>query len=172
MTSCSDTNRFETIELPKDVSERVFAHFGMKGRGVDPFKTDGSFYNFMDEDDRDWCNSMTSNRDFMSYKAKADYVMGCPPPSMFSECLTHAMCLTEEVVLVTTLDRVFERSNVDAMADMGFTVREVFVLVTDARFPRTACHIAAVRFSKNAGRDAPVQFDKGTVSQPMLDMVI
>lgn len=172
MVSCSDTQQFARIELPKDVSERVFNHFLPKGRGVDPFKTDDSFYQFMDAEDRDWCNSLTSNRDFMSYKAKADYVMGCPPPSMFCECLTHAMCLSDEVILVTTLDRVFERRNVDAMADMGFTAREIFVLVSDNRLPRTAYHIVAVRYSKSAGRDAPVQFDKGTVSQPMLDMVI
>jgi len=170
MVSCSDSS-VTRLELPSDIVERIFAHFDPKGRGIDPFKTDTSFYRLMDADNRDWCNSLASNRDFMTYKAQANYIMGCPPFAMFTECLTHGMCLANDVVLVTPLNRIFERKNVDAMADMDFTIREIFVLKDDKRLPNLNSHIGAVWYTKNLGNKTVV-FDKGTICQPMLGIIV
>ena len=167
-------NSVKLFTLPQEVSEKIFKHFAPSGRGIDPFKTETSFYQFMDKNDRDWCNGVESKRDFNTYKARANYVMGFPPFGLYADCLIHAMSLADDIMLVGTMNHAVERAVVEAMADRGYYMKEVMILSQHKGLQRTVFPLAAIWYKKGEGRQHMCMFgfEEGTVCQPTLELVI
>lgn len=171
MTSNTGNKRERNIRLTNEEVGRIYTHFSPKGRGIDPYRTEGGFYWLMENGQRDWCDGVMKNRDFSTYKAKADFLMGCPPAGEFCECLSHAMCLVNDIYIVTTIDNVLTRENLDVMVNHNFALKEVFVLKGEGNGYSTFSDVCAVWFSKNKEASC-VKFDAGTIYQPILNIVV
>ena len=96
----------DNIYTPRKISKQIIDLYDIKGKILDPFRGDGSFYDQYPENiEKDWCE-IDNDKNFFDYKDKVDWIISNPPYSMFKEILAHSFTIADNVVYLVPLSKV------------------------------------------------------------------
>jgi hypothetical protein len=138
----------DVVYTPPWLARLIVDHFAPWGKCLDPCLGDGSFYDCLPEQDRDWCE-IESGRDFLAYDGRADWIISNPPYSILMQWIRHSFTVADNVVYLLPLHRVMGSYQfVRDVASYGGIV-EIFVLGTGTSvgFPFGHC-LAAVHYRR------------------------
>jgi len=96
----------DKIFTPPKIAKQIIDMFELKGKVLDAFMGNGSFYNQYPENvEKDWCE-IDKGRDFFEYTEKVDWIITNPPYSIFEKVLEHSFEIAENIVYLVPLSKV------------------------------------------------------------------
>tara|TARA_R100000541_G_scaffold35380_2_gene43662 strand:- start:1820 stop:2344 length:525 start_codon:yes stop_codon:yes gene_type:complete len=99
-------NPNDVVFTPEWLTEKICSMFEISGKVLEPCKGEGAFLKFLPKE-TDWCE-ITENRNFFDYNKKVDWIVTNPPYSDFNRFLTHCFNLSENVVLLVPVAKLFK----------------------------------------------------------------
>jgi hypothetical protein len=99
-------NPNDVVFTPEWLTEKICSMFEISGKVLEPCKGEGAFLKFLPKD-TDWCE-ITEGRNFFDYNKKVDWIVTNPPYSDFNRFLTHCFNLSENVVLLVPVAKLFK----------------------------------------------------------------
>lgn len=146
----------DVVLTPRDVAADVVQHFAPTGSILDPCRGDGAFSDAMPG--CDWCE-VRDGRDFFQFTKAVDWIVSNPPYSIFSDFLRHSFTVSENIVYLIPVNKVF---NSDRMMREIWTwggVPEIYVIGGGGSlgFPIGFC-IGAVHFKRGFKGDCKTTF--------------
>ena len=97
----------DKVYTPIHIAKLIINTFPISGKVLDPFKGSGAFYNQIpDSLNRDWCE-IDEGRDFFDYNNKVDWIISNPPYSIFDEVLEHSFEISDNIVYLVPVSKVF-----------------------------------------------------------------
>jgi hypothetical protein len=94
----------DVVYTPDWVAADMVAHFKPSGRVLEPCAGDGVFLKYLPG--AEWCE-IEKGRDFFAWHEPVDWLFGNPPYSVFSRWLDHSMKISENIVYLIPLTRLF-----------------------------------------------------------------
>tara|TARA_R110000787_G_C13165824_1_gene420134 strand:- start:42 stop:566 length:525 start_codon:yes stop_codon:yes gene_type:complete len=99
-------NPNDVVFTPEWLTEKICKMFKTSGKILEPCKGEGAFLKFLPKD-TEWCE-ITEGRNFFDYNKKVDWIITNPPYSDFNRFLTHCFDLTENLVLLVPVAKMFK----------------------------------------------------------------
>lgn len=87
------------------VSQKIIKHYSPSGTILEPFKGDGSFYDYLPENSY-WCE-IELGVDFFDWNKKVDWVVTNPPFSNLTDVMGHLFSFAENVVLLVPISKIY-----------------------------------------------------------------
>lgn len=138
----------DRVMTPLPIAKLIIEHFNPSGLKLDNAKGNGAFYNQMQEP-KDWCE-IAEGRDFFDYNGKVDWIITNPPFSIFDNFLLKSLEISDNVVFLTTLNKVFKNKKIDDAITRYGGIKEILILGGGgvAGFP-FGFPIGAIHYKKN-----------------------
>ena len=108
-------NKNDVVFTPDWLAEKICKMFDIKGKVLEPCKGEGAFLKFLPEG-TEWCE-IADGKNFYDYNQKVDWIVTNPPYSDFNRFLDHSFNLSENIVLLIPIAKIFK--------SMG-TIKQVF----------------------------------------------
>jgi len=99
-------NPNDVVFTPDWLAEKICAMFNIKGNVLEPCKGEGVFLKYLPKN-TEWCE-ITENKNFFDYNKKVDWIVTNPPYSDFNRFLTHCFNLSQNVVLLVPVAKLFK----------------------------------------------------------------
>lgn len=97
----------DKISTPGNIAKHIIGLFPLSGKVLDPFKGTGAFYDNLPETvSKDWCE-IDDGRDFFDYTDSVDWIISNPPYSIFDEVLEHSFAISNNIVYLVPLSKLF-----------------------------------------------------------------
>ena len=116
----------DIVYTPTYVSEHIVRWLNPKGKCLDPCKGDGAFYNYLPEDNRDYCE-IQEGKDFFTYDAKVDWVIGNPPYSIFEDFLKKGFEIADNVSYLVPTNKIFQRQIIMEMINKYGGIKSIII---------------------------------------------
>jgi len=97
-------NAADIVYTPDNIARMIVDMFKPEGRILEPAKGGGAFLQYMP--DADWCE-IQEGRDFFEYNKKVDWIITNPPYSIFRRFLLHSMEISDNIVMLVPLHKIF-----------------------------------------------------------------
>lgn len=94
----------DIVYTPDWVARDMVDFFKPSGRILEPAAGDGAILKYLPG--ADWCE-IEKGRDFFACHERYDWIFGNPPYSVFSDWLGHSMEISENIVYLIPLTRLF-----------------------------------------------------------------
>lgn len=140
-------NEIDTISTPENLAQRIIDHFKPKGRVLDPCRGNGSFFNRLQTEEKDWCE-IEQGKNFFSYRALVDYIISCPPWSIFRVFLAHSMEIADNICYLVPANVFFQKGIVSDISKQGFGIKEILTIESPATFPMADSELLVVHIQK------------------------
>lgn len=101
-------NPADIVYTPDGIAKHIVEFLQPTGKCLDPCKGDGAFYNYLPEDNRDYCE-IKEGKDFFDYTNRMEWIIGNPPYSIFEQFLEKSFHLSNNVAFVVPTNKVFQR---------------------------------------------------------------
>lgn len=108
-------NKNDVVFTPDWLAEKICSLFPINGNVLEPCKGEGVFLKYLPKN-TEWCE-IAEGRNFYDYQKKVDWIVTNPPYSDFNRFLKHSFELSDNVVLLVPIAKIFK--------SMG-TIKEVF----------------------------------------------
>ena len=137
MTKANSTGKSTPNDIvmtqPETVA-KILAHFkeSQYGSILEPCRGSGEFYNAFKNKDKRWCE-ITEGVDFFDYNEHVDWIITNPPFSIFDLFLEHSFKLSDNVVFLCPLNKVFKNNRIDTMIQEYGGIKEVLMLGTGSQ---------------------------------------
>jgi methylase of polypeptide subunit release factors len=95
----------DEVYTPDHVAKAIIDAFAPTGKCLDPCMGDGVFLKYLPEGSM-WCE-ISKGRDFFDFDKKVDWIISNPPYSQFVEFTEHAMSISDNVVWLSPIGKVF-----------------------------------------------------------------
>lgn len=122
----NNMNKNDIVYTPKNISEKIIKYFNPTGKYLDPCKGDGAFYDFV-SCEKDWCE-IQNGKDFFEYNKKVDWIISNPPFSVFDDFLKHSFEISNNVVYLIPLYKVFKSKKYFDMVNNYGGIKEVLII--------------------------------------------
>ncbi len=99
-------NPNDVVFTPDHIAEAICKSFPIYGEILEPCKGEGAFLKFLPKN-TEWCEIM-EGKDFFEYDKKVDWIVTNPPYSTFNRFLEHSFELSENVVLLVPVAKIFK----------------------------------------------------------------
>tara|TARA_B100001094_G_C17733799_1_gene577890 strand:- start:36 stop:551 length:516 start_codon:yes stop_codon:yes gene_type:complete len=140
----------DAIMTPNETSLRIINHFEKQIKGIclDPCKGEGSFYDNLPEPKR-WAE-INLGVDFFNWEEKVNWIITNPPYSIYDLFLTKCFEISENVVLLIPLQKLWKSKVNEKMVFEYGGIKEILFLGTGNKhgFP-VGFPVGAVHFKKN-----------------------
>jgi len=135
---------------PNETSIKIIKHFTKQIKGVclDPCKGEGSFYDNLPEP-KCWAE-INLGIDFFNWKDKVNWIITNPPYSIYDLFLTKCFEISENVVLLIPLQKLWKSKTNENMVFEYGGIKEIVFMGTGNKhgFP-VGFPVGAVHFKKN-----------------------
>ena len=101
----SNVNESDIHYTPRGISSQIVSWANPKGVCLDPFRGDGSFYDFLPQP-KLWCE-LQEGKDFFQFGGYVDWIISNPPYSIFCDVLKHSFEVSENVIYLTFMQKFF-----------------------------------------------------------------
>jgi len=138
----------DVVYTPPRLARLFVQHFNPQGKGLDPSRGGGAFYNEF-QGEKDWCE-IAEGRYFFDYKEKVDYIMTNPPWSLMRKFLIHSYEIADHIYFLVTLGHCFTRARLNDMENAGFGMVELCRCNTpkDGKWPTTGLQLGMVHIAR------------------------
>jgi hypothetical protein len=99
-------NKNDVVFTPDWLAERICSMFLITGRVLEPCRGEGAFTRYLPPQ-TEWCE-IAEGRNFYDYVTPVDWIVTNPPYSDFNRFLTHTFDLSENVVLLVPVAKMFK----------------------------------------------------------------
>lgn len=99
-------NPNDVVFTPDWLAKQICESFNIEGVVLEPCKGEGVFLKYLPQDSL-WCE-ITEGRNFFDFSQKVDWIVTNPPYSDFNRFLEHSFALSENVVLLVPLAKMFK----------------------------------------------------------------
>lgn len=136
----------DEVQTPRELARRLVKHFRPRGRILEPCRGDGNFLAALPKT-TEWCE-IKAGRDFYAWDRKVDWIITNPPWSEIRRFLQHAMCFSDHVVFLLTINHVWTRARVRDIHAAGFGLREIVLVDMPESFPQSGFQLGAVHVAR------------------------
>ena len=138
----------DIVYTPPRLAADFVRHFNPQGKGLDPARGGGAFYNAFTTD-KDWCE-IAEGRDFFTYTEKVDYIMTNPPWSLMRRFLNHSYEIADNVYFLVTLGHCFTHARLTDAKNAGFGIKELCCCKTpkDGVWPTTGLQLGMCHWKR------------------------
>jgi len=127
-------NAFDVVFTPRDLARQIISLFPISGSILEPCKGEGAFLEWLPED-TEWCE-ITEGRNYYDFDKNVDWIVTNPPYSDFNRFLTHSFRLSENVVLLVPVAKIFKSmGTVKIIMNYGGIVCMYLLPASKAGFP-------------------------------------
>jgi len=138
----------DRVYTPRELALRLVRHFNPRGVVLDPCRGEGAFDGPLVTD---WCE-IEEGRDFFSWGGHADWIIGNPPWSLFSDFNRHALERGDNVVWLYHLAGHLTKRRIKDATDRGFSLRQLVLVDTPPEpWPQSGFQVAAAHWSREKG---------------------
>lgn len=139
----------DKIMTPRNIAKQIIDLFEIKGKCLDAFMGDGSFYEQYPKNiEKDWCE-IDKGRNFFDYNEKVDWIITNPPYSIFDEVLAHSFEIAENIVYLVPFSKIVSSmSRIRKILNYG-NIKAIYIIsASKCGFP-FGFPCCAVYFKKN-----------------------
>ena len=146
------------------IAEMIVRHFKPSGRVLDPCRGTGAFWKHMTG--AEWCE-IEEGRDFLEWKTPMDWIVSNPPYSNFWDFLAHSFTLSENVVYLIPLHKIWSSQRyMDAIREYG-GIRETLIIGGGKVAGFTmGFPVGAVHFQRKYRGEMRVSYPPNSLIQP------
>ena len=127
-------NKFDVVFTPDWLAKQICEMFDVKGNVLEPCKGEGVFLDYL-PDNTEWCE-IADNKNFHDYHKKVDWIVTNPPYSDFNRFLEHSFELSENIVLLVPVAKIFKSmGTIKSIMNYGGIVSCHFLPASKAGFP-------------------------------------
>lgn len=94
----------DIVLTPEPVAAAVIQRFDPKGTVLDPCRGEGAFFNRIKG--CKWCE-VRQGKDFFEWDEQVDWIISNPPYSIFSTFLRHSFKVSENIVYLIPVNKIF-----------------------------------------------------------------
>jgi len=116
----------DIVYTPTYVSENIVRWLNPKGKCLDPCMGDGAFYNYLPEDNRDYCE-IREGKDFFTYNEKVEWIIGNPPYSIFEDFLRKGFEISDNVSYLVPTNKIFQRQIIMDMINKYGGIKSIII---------------------------------------------
>jgi hypothetical protein len=153
----TDYKSNDCVMTPDWLSDQIVKHFCPTGRVLEPCSGDGSFVRALSRapmvksvDEME----ITRGQDFLSVEiGHYDWIVTNPPWSRIREFLPRCMEVSDNVVLLLTINHLWTKSRIRMIEEAGFSIQEIILIDTPKEFPQSGFQLGAVWLRKGSHGD-------------------
>jgi len=147
----------DVVYTPPELAIAFVKHFNPIGKGLDPCRGAGAFFNAFNGE-KEWCE-ISEGRDFYDYTEKVDYIMTNPPWGDMRHFLQHAYEISNDVYYLTTAAHCFTRARLRDMREAGFGIVEICGCDTPKKdFPSSGLLLAMTHWKRGYTGDIKLTY--------------
>lgn len=102
----ANLNKNDVVFTPDWLAKYIVQSLPIEGKILEPCKGEGAFLKYLPAG-TEWCE-ITEGVNFFDYDKKVDWIVTNPPYSDFNRFLSHSFELSENVVFLTPIAKVFK----------------------------------------------------------------
>ena len=130
----TNTKRQDCIQTPLSLAIEIVNHFKPEGKVLEPCKGEGVFLKYLPVN-TEWCE-IADGKNFYDYTKKVNWIVTNPPYSDFNRFLEHSFELSDNVVLLVPLAKMFKSmGTIRQILNYGGFVSIHFLPSSKAGFP-------------------------------------
>jgi hypothetical protein len=127
-------NSNDVVFTPDWLAKEICSMFEISGKVLEPCKGEGVFLDYLPQG-TEWCE-IADGRNFFDYDKKVDWIVTNPPYSDFNRFLDHCFELSENVVLLVPVAKMFKSmGTITKVFEYGGIVSYRFLSGGKAGFP-------------------------------------
>ena len=149
-------NPNDVVFTPDHIAKYIIDTFNPDGKCLDPCRGEGAFYKFLPKGS-DWCE-IVYDKNFYNYKENVDWIVSNPPYSDFNRWLEHSFKLSNNVVYLVPIAKVFKSwGTLMVIKKYGGIKKIIFMKGSDCGFP-FGFPVGAFHFKKKWGGCIEIEF--------------
>lgn len=99
-------NKNDIVFTPDWLAEKICRMYPVSGKVLEPCKGEGVFLKYLPSNS-EWCE-IAEGRNFFDYNTKVDWIVTNPPYSDFNRFLEHCFALSNNIVLLVPVAKMFK----------------------------------------------------------------
>lgn len=148
-------NAKDIFITPLDLAKKHIdmIEYKQNDKWLDPCKNNGSYYNQIPSDNKDWCEVL-DNKDFFTYDGKPDIIIQNPPYSIIDKWIKKNIELNPRVISLLIGVGNLTARRVEMLEDAGYGLTKMKILKVFRWYGMSVC----VVFEKN--KQSIIEYDR------------